>query len=317
MELRKYFGSSLKWGTVLVALLHTSPALAAAETEKLPELATSMAQKYLAGVAQSGQEALVVKRERFETGERFAQIRLGDAKEAYWVQLAEGEDPRVGERFSLNRTVYLFTSPVAEVEEEDPSAALPEPKPLGPPVYDEETLKSLYPMNHGKLGMASNCKHFITPTGHFGAWGEFMMGKLSPSEHPEFFSSTGDMARVCPKFKTMTVTEKKNFWVWLVASMANNESSCKPTVTARGVNGTAAGLLQLHKGKEYVYGCKRGINSLRALPNLECGMTILNRDLKRTNLVFPRNKNYWEVLRPHTHGGKKTVRMAKAYKPCF
>ncbi len=271
---------------------------------------TLTAQNHLAGVAESGQEGLVLALTTLPTGERFARLQLNGSSQAFWVQLIPGENPKLGERFLLPRSVNLFTAPVAEVEEESSEELPSEPVPYGG--------RSQYPMDQTRLGMASLCSSFIDASGNFGAWGTYLMGRLNPASHPNLFrTNVGDMPQICPRFSRMSVEAKKNFWVWLIASMANNESSCRERITARGVNGTAAGLLQLHKGQEHRYGCKAGMNSLRALENLECGLTILDNDIDRTERVFPRANNYWEVLRLQTRAGQRTLRLAKAYAPCF
>jgi len=177
--------------------------------------------------------------------------------------------------------------------------------------------KSHQGLNPGKLGVSSNCNRFIQSNGTFGPWGAYLMGRLNRGEHGNLFAAAGDTGRVCPKFSRMGDDEKRNFLTWLVASMAAFESGCNEKVKARGVNGTAAGLLQLHMGKEYEYGCRRGMNSLDARANLDCGLTMLDNDVARTGKLFPSTGNYWQVLRPQSAPGRRTLRVTKAYGPCF
>lgn len=301
-----------KNATVLFAafLVLLLAAKAAFSAEEPPALQTLAAQKHLAAVADRGQRLLVKSLLNLPSGERFARVEM--EKKLYWLQLENEQRPAEGGVLLLEKPTYLFDAPVAEVTEEEaaPETAPAAPSPLG--------LQSRHPLNPKALGVNQACTQFITSGGGFGGWGAYMMGKINRKEHPSLFNgSQGDLPNVCPKFSRMSDNEKKNFWVWLVAAMANFESSCNERVQARGVNGTAAGLLQLHKGQEHVYGCRRGTNSLSARENLACGLTILNNDLRRTGRIFPSGGNYWEVLRPHTAAGARTLRVAKAYRPCF
>lgn len=290
----------------LVVFLLGLLAVREAFSAPLPELSTAAAQKLLAGVAEKGQSFRVSDLYTFDSGERFAQVEVG--KQKLWLQLKDAQSPRIGEEILLSEPTYLFREPV--VEEEEAASANEPAWPLGG--------QSRHPFVPKKLGANTACTKFIGADGEFGPWGTYLMGKLSPGQHPSLFAENqADLAKVCPNFSSMNVEEKKNFWVWLVASMANYESSCKEKIKAKGVNGIAAGLLQLHLGKEYAYGCKRGINSLDARDNLECGMTILNRDIKRTGKIFPSKNNYWHVLRPQSGPGSRTLRMARQYRPCF
>ena len=282
--------------------------LAAREAFSAPllPLSTNAAKGLLAGTAEPGQSFKVEKLYEFESGERFAQVKAGE--KLLWLQI-EDKGIREGETYTLSEPAYLFREPVVE----ENGAAEPAEEQASP-----LNGKSRHPFVPRALGANTACTNFITAKGEFGAWGAYLMGRLSASEHPYLFNANvADLGKVCPRFSAMNTEERKNFWVWLLASMANYESSCNEKVKAKGVNGTAAGLLQLHLGKEHNYGCRSGINSLRARDNLECGLTILNRDIKRTGKIFPGRNNYWHVLRPQSGPGARTLRMARKYSPCF
>lgn len=293
---------------ILAVLIFFIATIARAETT-LPELYSSAAKKLLAGTAERGQRVRVLENLQFETGEKFLKVELdGQEREgAFWIQSATRQPE--GTLVTLESPTYLFKEPVAESE--DPSDPAPQE-------IEEQNLKSRHPLNPGKIGMSPACTTFIRQDGMFGPWGMHVMNMLSESKHPNLFrENLDDMKGICPRFHQMSFDEKKNFWAWVITSMADGESSCREKLKARGVNGTVAGLLQMHLGKEHVYGCRKGINSLNAKDNIECGLTILNNDIRRTNKLFPRNRNYWEVLRPHTGGGKKVLRFVKKYSPCY
>lgn len=293
-------------GAVLVSILWLKCALAA-ESELKP-LQTLAAQSRLAGIAEAGQDPLVTARYTLpDGGPSFVKLRFDENTEL-WMEFA-GE-AKVGERLVITKRAYLFSEPVAE-EAGDEAAS--EPAPEIAPLF----AKSRQGLNPGKLGVSSACNRFITSDGRFGPWGSYLMGRLNRGEHPNLFAATSDMGRVCPKFSRMGDDEKKNFVTWLVASMAAFESGCNEKVKARGVNGTAAGLLQLHLGKEHNYGCRRGMNALNAQANLECGLHMLDNDVARTRKLFPSAGNYWQVLRPQSAPGRRTLKVTKAYGPCF
>lgn len=278
-----------------------------------PNLKTATARELLAAVAEKNLRLKVSSLYTFQSGERFAEVESKEGK--LWLQLLDHQTPRVGDTLQLDTPTYLFREPVVEEMEGDVDQEANQEQNQEAWLLDS---KSRHPFNPGKLGANTACTRFIGTDGRFGSWGAYLMTKLNPNEHPHLFAENqGDLGTVCPRFASMNIQEKKNFWVWLATSMANYESSCNERVKAKGVNGTAAGLLQLHLGKEYNYGCRRGINSLSARDNLECGMTILNRDVRRTGKIFPSKDNYWHVLRPQSGPGARTLRMARQYRPCF
>ncbi len=296
------------WLAVGLALLFTAR-LAFGQETGLPELLTLSAQEQVAGIAQPGDSYPVVGLRVLAGGHHFAQVLVKGKK--YWLQLEKGMTVKVGETLRVERPAYLFKQPVVE------SVEVGSEKKTAEEVFSTNTT-SRHPFDPKALGVNKNCTRFINERGEFGNWGAYLMNRINPQEHPQLFADHyADLDMVCPRFREMNEADKKNFWVWLIASMANFESSCNERVKAQGVNGIAAGLLQLHLGKEYAYGCRRGMDSLDGVQNLECGLTILGRDLARTGKIFPSNKNYWQVLRPQSKPGQKTLRVAREYKPCF
>jgi uncharacterized membrane protein len=309
--IRKKIGASrtLYIAACLTALLFLREALASeAAPSALPPLQTLAAQERLVGIAEPGQNALVTATTTLDSGEGFARVRIGENTEA-WVQV-EGALPIVGESLAISKRSYLFSEPVVEMADD---GAAPSEE-----AVSAEAMRSQQPLVPGRLGVATGCTKFIDSNGYFGTWGAYLMGRINRSEHPNLLSGKqSDLGRVCPKFNSMNELQKKNFLVWMIAGMAAFESACNERVQAKGVNGIAAGLLQLHKGKEYLYGCRSGMNALNGLQNLECGLVMLDNDVGRTGKFFPSSNNYWQVLRPQSAPGKRTLKVTRAYGPCF
>jgi hypothetical protein len=90
--------------------------------------------------------------------------------------------------------------------------------------------------------------------------------------------------------------------------MTHYESTCIVSESARGPHGTAAGLLQLHRGKEanYSSGCRNG-DSGTAERSIICGMSMLNDQIERGEPLFSR-RSYWDVLRPQG-ASRKSLRI--------
>jgi hypothetical protein len=302
---------------LLLALVYKAEAATLADPAPAPdaEFRTSLGRNSFAGTAAAGEHFVVKGAVTLPSGERFAQVEKDNR--LYWLQVEQSEAlPQAGATFVLSHSQPLLTQPVTEVmEPEEASEPKQSPDQEGKKPPEGDT--SQYPLNTGSLGMHDGCSNFIKSSGAFGSWGKFVMNELNPGQHSNLFrENVADMPKICPRFRDMSETGKKNFWVWLLAAMANEESGCEERITARGVNGTAAGLLQLHLHHESEYGCAPGTNSLRAQDNLKCGLVILNNDVDRTNRVFPSENNYWEVLRLDTEAGQRTYRLVEKYAPC-
>lgn len=276
----------------------------AQDASSSPELKTHLAKEAFVGHLEAGQDVLVLALQEWPSGERFAFVQIITSASPWrgvqgWYLLPDNISATVGEILSMPQAAHLFNQPLVEEDDSDW---------LNGEIEDSLTT----------LGLSSSCAGFVNSKGQLGSWGRFLQQTLSRSRQSTLFSnSIGDQGRVCPRFGRMTDAEKEDFYVWLVASMANYESSCRPSARARGVNGTAAGLLQLHLHHEHLYGCRRGMNSLNPHQNIECGLTILNADIARTKKFFPGRNNYWEVLRPHTRAGKATLKLVKSYMKCY
>jgi hypothetical protein len=181
---------------------------------------------------------------------------------------------------------------------------------------NNEQRKSDYPLIPDHKNWSSQCTNFIDQQGNINAWGTTVIQTIN--RYPEYLQSVvHDLPQYCPNFSKFNKQERENFWVWFVAAMAMRESSCKPNAKAKGPNGTAAGLLQLHLNKEFAYhtDCKN-THALDPHQNLSCGGAMLDRQFIRYNRIFLAKGSYWEVLQTDS-SGSGVRRLVAQYRPCF
>ncbi len=152
-----------------------------------------------------------------------------------------------------------------------------------------------------KIGWQNRCESFVQDE-MIGKYGHFIRSKvMTPGSFLNFKKGDPDLMRLCPNFKLMNESNKANVAVLLLTAMAFEESSCNNAETARGPNGTAAGFLQLHLGKEanYASACKN-FDSKTSEGSLSCGLAIIDKQMAKGNL-FRQEGNYWDVLRPQRY----------------
>lgn len=208
-----------------------------------------------------------------------------------------------------NQETYELVRPLAAEDEFIPKAKTN----LDP---NAEQRKSDYPLVPDHKNWSSGCTQFIDQNGNINSWGITVIQTVN--RYPEYLQSiVNDLPQYCPNFEKFNKHERENFWVWFIAAMAMRESSCKPNAKAKGPNGTAAGLLQLHLNKEHAYhaDCKN-TNALDPHQNLSCGGAMLDRQFIRYNRIFLAKGSYWEVLQTDSSGGG-VRRLISQYRPCF
>jgi len=126
-------------------------------------------------------------------------------------------------------------------------------------------------------------------------------------------SNPDDIKMFCPNYRNLGSEEKKMFWMHLVSSMTEFESGFKPETSYRESfkdnNGNyiiSRGLLQLSIESARGYDCTlddaEDLHS--AQKNLECGVRIINRWVRRDGRVagnvdgtWRGGARYWSVLR--------------------
>lgn len=223
-------------------------------------------------------------------------------------------------------------------EERSPFAPLEASQPKVKPPVPKEALKASVETPRRmpslpKIGRIfnSNCLKFIKRDGSFGPWGEGMleaMDKIAAVKPgANCFYDRMDFGSVCPGFRNFPKWKKQQVWVWHWASVAQEESSCRPGVTVNGIWNKklgrwnrAVGLFQLEdlystrqiSGVHYYKdGRRRQGRDPRFCPHssanmkdvtrqFECGASILadmqcGKGTSKRQIV--NKKSYWEKMR--------------------
>lgn len=143
----------------------------------------------------------------------------------------------------------------------------------------------------------TKCENFAED-GQVKKWGLIIEKEYDKDRHEALFAGPADVRRACPKYNIMNDEDKKGLWILIISAMTHYESTCFSTKTNQGPNGTAAGLLQLHRGHEASYssGCRNG-DADNAERSIICGMSMLNLQIENRGALFS-SKSYWDVLRP-------------------
>jgi hypothetical protein len=143
---------------------------------------------------------------------------------------------------------------------------------------------------------------------------------------PEMLSSQvpRDVRRFCPRFYELSEVDKRAFWAYFFQALAGAEGGLKPTSLVRhtqpvmevkdevtGAKGRTEGLLQLTYADQKRYGCDFDWESDRKLKandpartilqpknNLECGVTILDKQIIDAHKPLLSRSGYWSTLRP-------------------
>lgn len=150
------------------------------------------------------------------------------------------------------------------------------------------------------------CEEFsISPPAHRN-WRHIVLKELTPTKYPLFFDPKGsnDIVKFCPNFPNLEEHEKKIILLRIIDGMVFFESSCNVSARARGPNGTAYGLLQLHLGREQDYerNCRKN-DSRTSNRSLRCGLNMIHNQVDDNNKIFFAG-SYWEVLRPNGRSRK-------------
>lgn len=186
----------------------------------------------------------------------------------------------------------------------------------------------------------SDCTSFIRSNGTYGPWGvtirDYIVAKGGADSR--FFSDAlpgmESIPRTCPRWGQLSEQEKMKFWVWVMASIAQVESSCNTRSVNLGrvpnPNDRPRGLFQLNtlKSNRSWRGPNCGFpsgaeNVYNATNSIKCSMDIMDEllkgqsgEYKSNGKIFPTN-SYWEKLRPnHSSNGGPIGRLIRQYAPC-
>ena len=191
------------------------------------------------------------------------------------------------------------------------------------------------------------CKKFIQDDGSYGEYGQMvlkeMTGKGKSEARPEMFFNEipKDIEKICKGYASFDADVRANFWVYVMAAVATNESGCKATAVNNKAgpngNGVAIGLFQTPKSEEGVSptwrgrGCTQPPQYEDPESQVSCGMEIMSDLLdgqlcsKKQSQFTPFEKgSYWATLIPENteQGADKinnkldTLSIIKEFRPC-
>lgn len=176
---------------------------------------------------------------------------------------------------------------------------------------------------NNRLKFAGQCSKFADD-GRLGVWADNIRSFYMSAKLPFLDKGSPDIHQYCPTYSIMKPTDKANFWVLVLNSMAHFENSCKiaNNVPAQGPNGQLVGILQLHSQKEGAYvpqgsDCQNG-DGKTAEGSFRCALIMLNTQIRKQNALFAR-KSYWDVLRPQAESRRVPVIISaiQKYAPCY
>lgn len=143
-------------------------------------------------------------------------------------------------------------------------------------------------------------------------WSQYAYDQIPVLGKNLLAKNPGDVAQFCPNYAYLDLSDKKNFWVYLLSAMSELESAHNPNSDyvesfkdSQGNNVISSGLLQLSVSDKS-YGC--AFNSIADVhdphKNLDCGIRILNKWLSVDGVISGKSGStwiggarYWSVLR--------------------
>lgn len=145
------------------------------------------------------------------------------------------------------------------------------------------------------------------------SWSQYVYDQV-PALAPNLLSKApADIAQYCPAYASLSVSDKTNFWVYLVSSIAQLESDFDPTqvytesfTDSSGNRVQSIGLLQLSiTDNSYGCGFTSSADLQNADKNLACGLRILNKLVGQNGQLAGQSSSgswlggarYWSTLR--------------------
>lgn len=77
-------------------------------------------------------------------------------------------------------------------------------------------------------GMSQACSSFMNSQGDIGPDGQTVFNIMASEQYVKQFTASNALGAFCPKFNTLTDTQKLQAWTWFWTSLAMEESSCNP-----------------------------------------------------------------------------------------
>jgi hypothetical protein len=205
-----------------------------------------------------------------------------------------------------------------------PTPTLP-PKPVTPPA---PTPPPVSPAPSSPSGTVIRARwESVTRDGS--SWSQYVYDQL-PALAPNLLNKApADIAQYCPAYSSLSTSDKQNFWVYLMSSITELESSFDPSTVytesftdSSGRLVQSIGLLQLSI-TDNAYGCgfASPADIKNADKNLACGLRILNKLVGQNGQLAGKNSagswqggaRYWSTLRnakaSQIQGWTKALRM--------
>ncbi len=166
------------------------------------------------------------------------------------------------------------------------------------------------------------------------AWSKHVLKETERLAGSSLVSEPLDLSAYCPKWKTLSLPDRKGFFLSLISAMSKFESGFDPTTEykenfkdSKGNWIISRGLLQLSVESANGYGCQVTENSLHdAKTNLTCAIIILNRWVAKdryfgSSIGSAKNKHvggarYWSVLREKSKSRDKIRNFTSSQKMC-
>ncbi len=192
----------------------------------------------------------------------------------------------------------------------------------------------------GKKFFNERCEKFITKTGQEGEWGKKITKYIDETPGAKeiylYDEIVGMTAKpyTCPNWYKLNDDQRKRFWIWMFASIAQVESSCDTDVVNLGPvpdpTDRPTGLFQLNQNYTGRYwrgeNCKFNTGYIETIDvdnQINCSMDIMMEVIKGkkgmykgNGRIFPTN-SYWEKLRPgHSSTGGPIGELVRQYPPC-
>lgn len=145
----------------------------------------------------------------------------------------------------------------------------------------------------------------IAPVGEWPnqTWNDILYAGIDQYGRELLLNEPKDFASFCSKkFFDLTITERKQFYLTLISSLARYESGFNPKATytegftdRNGKRVISAGVLQLSVESGRGYGCPLKVTAdlFDVKQNLECGVRIANRWIGQRDHVITVSKSPW------------------------
>ena len=211
---------------------------------------------------------------------------------------------RIKKAFEGKKTNKLKTLPAWKVP-------IPTPRPdfklpSGKPYENPPGLTDIYVL------FSPKCKNFIKDDGSIGPWGKEWLKAMADVDQKKgrsCFDGEIKFDQRCEGFENFTKEQKEHVWIWLWASIAQAESSCKTDAQTEGIwnerynrYNIADGLVQLEYWTETRNGNKRdkdfcpdNWNSQEVSFQANCSSSIMAK--KQCGGYVKDKKSYWQKMR--------------------